>query len=67
MLVINIDKQLKKNNRSRYWLAKKINMTYQNLCKLANNETSSIQFNHLEKICTALNCTPSDIITIKAE
>lgn len=67
MLVINIDEQLKKNNRSRYWLAKQINMTYQNLCKLANNETSSIQFNYLEKICISLNCEPSDIITIKAE
>ena len=61
----NIDELLKKNNKTRYWLAKEVNITYPNLKKLADNETNSIKFDLLEKLCNALNCTPNDLFTIK--
>lgn len=58
---INIDKILKKQGKTRYWLSKEINYSYPNLVKLANNKTSSINFLILENICIALNCTPNDL------
>jgi len=62
---INIDDILKKQDKTRYWLSKKINFTYPNLVRLCNNETESIRFDVLEKICKALNCTPNDILIIE--
>lgn len=65
MIIITIDNILKKQKRSKYWLIKNTNITYQAITKLIKNETTSISFENLEKICKALNCTPNDIIKIK--
>ena len=62
---IKINELLDQKQKSRYWLAKQIGMTHQNLTKLANNQTESIKFNYLEKICDALECTPNDILSIE--
>lgn len=59
---IVIDEILEKQNKSRYWLSKEIGYTYPSLMKLCNNETDSIKFDVLEKICIALGCTPNDIL-----
>ncbi|WP_417281374.1 helix-turn-helix domain-containing protein [Clostridioides difficile] len=34
----------------------------QSLNKIASNETVSIRFDILEKICTTLECTPNDVL-----
>lgn len=57
-----IDDILKERNTSRYQLAKQTGISEQALGRICRNETSSIEFNTLEKICKALNCTPNDII-----
>ena len=62
---ILIDDILEQKNKTRYWLAKEIEMSYSNLCNLANNQTSSIRFDFLEKICMVLDCTPNDILKIE--
>lgn len=59
---IKINEILEKQGKSRYWLSKEVGMTHQNLTKLARNDTTSISFENLEKICKALNCTPNDIL-----
>lgn len=59
---IQINKLLEEKKKTRYWLAKEVGMTHQNLTKLAKNETESIKFNLLESICNALECTPNDIL-----
>lgn len=58
---ITIDNILRTQNKTRYWLSKEINYSYPNLMKLCNNQTTSMQFEVIEKICHALNCTPNDI------
>jgi putative transcriptional regulator len=63
-LIIKIDDLLKKQAKTRYWLAKQIKITYQNLCALADNKTKSAKFETIEKICLALNCTPNDILLL---
>ncbi|HDO9660873.1 TPA: helix-turn-helix domain-containing protein [Clostridioides difficile] len=59
---IQINNLLESKGKTRYWLAKQIGMTHQNLTKLANNKTESIKFESLEKICLALECSPNDIL-----
>ncbi|MDU8704838.1 helix-turn-helix transcriptional regulator, partial [Clostridioides difficile] len=61
LLDIQINKLLENQNKTRYWLAKQIGMTHQNLTKLANNNTNSIKFDSLEKICMALKCSPNEL------
>lgn len=61
---INIDNLLKEKNKTRYWLAKEVGITYPNLCNLAENKTSSVKFDILEKICLTLECSPNDLIKI---
>lgn len=64
-ICIKIDELLESKQKTRYWLAKEIGMTHQNLTKLANNQTESIKFSYLEKICDVLECTPSDVLFIE--
>lgn len=62
---ITIDKVLNTHQRTRYWLSQTIDCNYQSLVKLCNNETSSISFDTISKICNALNCTPNDIFDLE--
>lgn len=62
---IKINELLEAKQKTRYWLAKEIGMTHQNLTKLANNQTESIKFDYLEKICDVLECSPNDILSIE--
>lgn len=60
----NIDKLLEINGKTRYWLAKEINISYNALCKLANNQTESIKFEVMNNICKTLNCTLDQLFDI---
>lgn len=62
---IVIDELLRQKDKTRYWLAKEIGVTYPNIMKLCNNKTESIKFDILEKICVLLECTPNDVCIIE--
>ena len=47
-----------------YWLAKTTGISYPTIHNLVNNKTESIKFEVIEKICSALNCTPNDLLII---
>lgn len=61
-MIINLDNILKIKDRTRYWLAKEIDVTYPTLCKFANHETSSVNYEMIEKICFALHVEIQDIL-----
>jgi len=61
---VAVDSLLKREDKTRYWLANEIGVTYQNLRNLCNNNTTAIKFEILENICFALHCTPNDILII---
>lgn len=61
---INIDELLKQNNKTRYWLAKEIGISYPTMKKLADNETEATKFETIENICIALKCTPNDLLIL---
>lgn len=63
MIELNIERLLKKNNRSKYWLRQNMNMTSRNLNRIIRGETTSISFKYIEDFCTYLNCTPGELIT----
>ena len=39
-------------------------MTYTNYNNLVTNKTKSIKYEHIEKMCEVLDCTPNDLFTI---
>ena len=41
--------------------------SYQNLCKMLNNETRMIRFENIEALCRILECTPNDLFEITDE
>jgi putative transcriptional regulator len=59
-----LDDLLKARSRTRYWLAQETGISEGNLGKLAHEETTSIEFNTLERICRALSCNPGDLLQI---
>lgn len=60
----HIDELLEIKGKTRYWLAKEINISYNALCKLANNQTESIKFEVMNNICRALNCTLDQLFNL---
>lgn len=64
MLKFNIEKLLKKQNKTKYWLCQQMNITNRNLNRIINGETSSISFKYLEDLCKYLECDISELISI---
>ena len=65
MIKINIVELLQKNNKTKYWLCQKMNMTSRNINRIIRGDTTSISFKYIEEFCTLLNCTPGELITIE--
>ena len=61
MLSLKIDKILKEKNKSKYWFSQQTGIAPNNINKIYRNETSSIAFDTLEKICKALDCSINDL------
>lgn len=64
MIRLRVLKILEEQQHTKYWLYKRMEMSYQNFNKMVNNETSSIHFSNLEKLSTLLNCSISDLFEI---
>lgn len=64
---ILIDNVLAQQSKTRYWLSKESGITYQNIMRLCNNQTDSIKFTILERVCKVLECTPNDIIELNKD
>lgn len=64
MIKLRVLELLKENGRTKYWLNKQLGMSYQNFCKMANNETKSISYANIEAMCAIFNCTPNDLFEI---
>lgn len=64
MVYLRIRELLKAKGKSKYWLHNQINMDYHNLSRLMDNQTDSIRFENIEKLCTVLECTPNELMEI---
>ncbi len=56
MLRLRILDILEEKKLSKYWLYKRMELSYQNFNRMVNNETSSIHFDNLEKLSNLLEC-----------
>lgn len=65
MIQLQIKELLKKQKKTKYWFVKNMEGGYQSLTRLMNNETSSIKFETLKKMCDIFNCEISDIVVRK--
>ena len=65
MIYVRVNEILKEKKKSKYWFIKNMEGGYQSLSHLMNNETISIHFETLEKMCDILDCEPGDIIIRK--
>lgn len=65
MIQLKVNELLKKQKKTKYWFVKNMEGGYQSLTRMMNNETNSIKFDTLEKICDILECEPGDIIVRK--
>ncbi len=63
VIYIELDKMLKSQKRSLYWLSANAGVPYPTLWKLVKKERQrSINLEVLSRICSALNCLPGDIL-----
>lgn len=67
MIYVRVKEILKIQKKTKYWFIKNMGGSYQALSNLMNNETDSIHFHTLEKLCDVLDCEPGEIIVFKKE
>ncbi len=65
MIILTLDKALKKANISRYELAKRTGIQYQIIDNYYKNKVKRYDSFVLDRICSALDCQIIDIITHK--
>lgn len=65
MVYLNIKQLLEEKGKTKYWLVKEMEGSYQSISDMMNNKTKGIKFETIEKLCNLLECTPNDIIKIK--
>ena len=67
MMKLDVLTLLKNSGKTKYWLYKRLGMSYQNFNKMVNNETSSIRYEVIEEICKLLSCSPNDLFLMEQE
>ena len=64
MVKVNLSELLEARGVSMYRLAKDSSVAYVTLWKLQTGRAQRIGFDVLEKICTRLDCTPGELLTV---
>ena len=64
MIRIRVDKLLKEQGRTFYWLAKETGVSHTTLWRLKKGRALGINFDTLEKICQALKRQPGDVLAL---
>ena len=64
-MYINLNEILYKRSISLSYFARQIGCSYSNLWNFANNKTSSVSYDLLEKICVELNCGVEEILVVE--
>ena len=65
MIKLKVDELLAKKGKSRYWLCKKLSITWPNGVRLIENETRSIRYDIIEKLCEIFECEPTDLFELR--
>jgi len=65
MIYLNLERLLKKNKKSKYWLVKQLDSNYTVINNMIANKTTGIKFETIHKLCTLFNCKPNDLFIEK--
>ena len=65
MVRMRIKELLAERGHSKYWLFKRMGLSYQNISKIMDGETTGIRYENMERLCKLLECTPNDLFEIK--
>lgn len=64
MVVINVEKILKNQGKTKSWLCDEMDISFYNLNKAIKSGKKSISYKYLEGFCKALNCSFIELLTI---
>lgn len=64
MIIINVEKILKEQGKTKSWLCDKMDISFYNLNKAIKSGKKSISYKYLEEFCKALNCSFNELLTI---
>ena len=67
MVRMKVKELLAERGHSKYWLYKRMGLSYQNISKIMDGETEGIRFKNLEKLYKLLECDPNELFEIKYE
>lgn len=64
MIIINVEKILKNQGKTKSWLCNEMDISFYNLNKAIKSGKKSISYKYLEGFCKALNCSFDELLTI---
>ena len=64
MIILNVEKILKQQNKTKSWLCDKMDISQYNLNKSLKAGKKSISYKYLELYCKYLNCSFDELMTI---
>lgn len=64
MIIINVEKILKKQGKTKSWLCDEMDISFYNLNKAIKSGKKSISYKYLEGFCKTLNCSFDELLTI---
>ena len=64
MIILNVEKLLKKQGKTKSWLCNEMDITFYNLNKALKCGKKSISYKYLEGFCKNLNCTFDELLSI---
>ena len=64
MVLLRILDILNEQNHTKYWLYKQMDLSYQNFNRMVQNETSSIRFENLDRLCKILKCSIGELFEV---
>lgn len=67
MIRLRLDELLEERGKTSYWLAKESGVSHNTLWRFKTGRSNGIQFDVLEKLCTALGCAPGDLLVMVEE
>lgn len=66
-IIVNLDVMLARRKMRSKELAEAIGITEANLSLLKSGKVKGVRFSTLEKICTALDCQPGDLLAYQKD
>lgn len=58
---------LEERRLTKYWLNTQLGLSDKNMNNMLTNRTKAIRYENIEKLCTILECSPSDLFEILPE